>query len=239
MRNDSWVRFKRASGAEGACLGSGQGRTRPGVGVRVCPGKERALGRRQGLCKGPGAGRSRAQQDPGGGDAQEGPEMESGQLQRHWGAGGPGAGLDSQGISGQRAGRGPVGHCGRQEGCRAGLHGKERPLHLSARPLTAPALFIRPSLVLHLRRLAGALPVCLQGKGWPRAPSSQWSPLAPGVGDAALERSVCRKFGLAALGTRAGWRGPGLGHHCAWLRGGWGGSPGGDEHETSPWGCPG
>lgn len=99
---------------------------------------------------------------------------------------GPGAGLDSQGVSGQRAGHGPVGHRGHQEGCGAGLHGKG-----VASPPQCPSphgpAYIRPSLVLHLRRLAGALPVCLKKAGPEPAPPSgarRW------MWEAALERSV-------------------------------------------------
>ena len=176
----------------------------------------------------PWAGRSRARQDREGGDTLR-------KTQR-WSLGGcrgigegPGAGLDSQGISGQRGGRGPQGRRSHQVGCGAGLTGKSS---LSASVLllglTAPALSLRPPSVLVRGSRCCAYggwrgSACVSPGGGPA--QSLLLPVdstGPDVGDAVLERSVRQKFELAALGTRAGWRGPGLGHHCAWLGGGWG-----------------
>lgn len=134
--NDSWVRFTRASGVEGACLGSGQGRTRPEAGVRVRPRKEgRALGGRHSLCRGPGAGRSRApRQDWMGGDGAWAAAEASGE--------GLGAGSDPSGREWAAWRPWPPGSL-QSVGCGAGLLWEERPLRLSAPPGA-----VRPSVLV-------------------------------------------------------------------------------------------
>ena len=175
--------------------------------------------------------------------AQEDPEMESGRLQRH--RGGAGAGLDSQGISGQRGGRGPQGDCSHQVGCGAGLTAKSSLSASELLPgLTAPALSLRPPSVL----VQGSrcctyggwreLCLCVSGGRASPEPAPPSGPHWPRRGRCCAGEKRTSEIWTRSSGYARWMAGPRLGPpRCLAWRGL--GGPLGDEHEASPGVAPG
>ena len=171
-----------------------------------------------------------------------GAEMEPGRLQRHLGSG-RGLGRIPQGVSGPRGGPGPLGHRS-QWGVGLACSGRSGPsASVLLLGLTAPALPVRPSLPM-------APDAALKEAGGRSARVSQWGRAGPEPARASgprwpqtWEMLRCREARVGNLDTQF-WVRALDGRAQAWaptvpgLEGD-GGSPGGDEHEASPWGCPG
>lgn len=163
--------------------------------------------------------------------------MEPGRLQRHPG-GGWGLGRIPQGVSGLRGGPGPLGHCSQWDvglACsgKSGLSASVLLLGLSVRPSLsrAPAAALKEAGGRSARvspwRRAGPEPARASGPHWPQ----MWEMLC---WREARVGNLDTQFWVRALdGGAQAWAPtvPGLE--------GAGGSPRGDEHEVSPWGCPG